>query len=236
MNKSVNSVRFNGYKSFRDDTISEISMAPYVSVFVGKNNCGKSTCFDVLESVFEPEYFKKNNTSFSRVSISFALDEENIECGFSKTSFGGVPGGGSNYQYGVKFVGEKIYADLSVKYSSYGEGTYLCLELSEFRNDIVIDNAKRKWAEVIRGVNDYDRNYEFRRIDADRDIVPEKESAHDKLEYDGVGATNIIRRFINHSQYDEKLVEDLLLNELNSIMAPDSVFSNIRVQEIEGRF
>ena len=44
MNKSVNTVRFSGYKSFKDETVSEIDMTPYVSVFIGKNNCGKSIC------------------------------------------------------------------------------------------------------------------------------------------------------------------------------------------------
>lgn len=233
MNKSVNSVRFNGYKSFRDDTISEISMVPYVSVFIGKNNCGKSTCFDVLQSVFEPEYYIDNSKAFSRVSISFSLDEDAIEYGFSKGTWGGrVPGGGSHYCYGIQFVGQKLFADLGINYG-YSSGKQLRLNLSDYCNDIVIEATKPQWSDVIRGFGDYDKQYEFRRINADRDIVPETESSNDKLEYDGVGATNIVRRFINHSQYDEKLIEVLLLNELNSIMAPDSVFSNIRAQEIE---
>ena len=105
--------------------------------------------------------------------------------------------------------------------------------LSEYCNAVVTEEAKQQWRDVIRRLGDYDKQYEFRRINADRDIVPEIESENDMLEYDGVGATNIVRKFINHSQYDEKLIEELLLNELNLIMAPDSVFSNIRVQEIE---
>ena len=38
--------------------------------------------------------------------------------------------------------------------------------------------------------------YAFRRLLADRDISPEKESSDDILEEDGRGATNLVRRYI----------------------------------------
>ena len=44
MNRTVNSIVFSGYKSFEKESQFEIKMTPYVSVFIGKNNGGKSTC------------------------------------------------------------------------------------------------------------------------------------------------------------------------------------------------
>lgn len=41
-----------------------------------------------------------------------------------------------------------------------------------------------------------------------------------------------IRKFINNDKYDESFVESLILDELNSIMKPDALFSSIRVQQV----
>ena len=46
----VQSVKFNGYKSFRSGKEYEIDLSPYVTVFIGKNNSGKSSCIDALEA------------------------------------------------------------------------------------------------------------------------------------------------------------------------------------------
>lgn len=232
MNRTVNSIVFSGYKSFEKESQFEIKMKPYVSVFIGKNNGGKSTCLDVIESVFEPEYYIRNKGDFSKVSISFSLDNDNILDGFSKNAGGGdVPGGGWHYDYGKGFIGKLIYADLSS--TRVSRDIYPSLELSLTQPDLKLPHGRSEWIRVIRGLQNYYDDYEFRRINADRDIVSEVASSNDTLDYDGTGATNIIRRFINHSQYDEKLVEEVLLKELNLIMVPDSQFSSIRVQEIE---
>lgn len=232
MNRTVNSIVFSGYKSFEKESQFEIKMTPHVSVFIGKNNGGKSTCLDVIESVFEPEYYIRNEGDFSKVSISFSLDNDNILDGFSKNVSGGdVPGGGWHYDYGKGFIGKLIYADLSS--TRVSRDIYPSLELSLTQPDLKLPHGRSEWRRVIHGLQNYYDDYEFRRINADRDIVYEVASSNDTLDYDGTGATNIIRRFINHSQYDEKLVEEVLLKELNLIMAPDSQFSSIRVQEIE---
>ena len=74
-------------------------------------------------------------------------------------------------------------------------------------------------------------NIHFRRINADRDIVPEVESDGAELGFNGSGTTNLIRRFIIDAAYDEKIVEEILLSELNKIMGPDAQFERIHVQQ-----
>lgn len=54
----------------------------------------------------------------------------------------------------------------------------------------------------------------FRRINADRDIVAEKEKDSLNVEANGDGTTNLNRRFINDAGFKENLVEETLLMEL----------------------
>lgn len=71
-------------------------------------------------------------------------------------------------------------------------------------------------------------------MDADRNIVPERTG--NKIcgvNSDGNGATNLLRRYINNSSLDEKLVENKILKYLNEIMEPDFNFTSIMCQEIE---
>ena len=59
-------------------------------------------------------------------------------------------------------------------------------------------------------------SYRFRKITAERNISPEIETIIG-LESDGQGATNLIRVFINDGNYDESIIENNLLDALNSM-------------------
>ncbi len=227
--KELHSIKVEGYKSFNNET--EILLSPFVTVFIGKNNCGKSSCIDMLESVLLPNHFNSVTSQFQKVSVSFNLKEENIERGFPKNTRGGLIGG-NHFEYGIKFIGMPIYTDVT---SRLGSGDkYIKLECS--KNQSVIpdtDKIPSNWDNVVRSFNSFQNNYQFRRVNADRDIIPEIESADENVAFNGSGVTNLLRKFVNNSKYDEKLVEEILLAELNKIMYPDSKFNQIRLQEIE---
>ena len=77
----VQSVKFNGYKSFKEGEEHEISLSPYVTVFIGKNNCGKSSCIDALESALMDGRFLETKNLFheiSRYKILFSFKTFNI--------------------------------------------------------------------------------------------------------------------------------------------------------------
>lgn len=227
--EELHSIRVEGYKSFNNET--EILLSPFVTVFIGKNNCGKSSCVDMLESVLVPNRFNLTSSQFQKVAVSFKLKEENIERGFSKHTHGGFVGG-THFDYGMKFVDMPIYADIDSRFGS-GE-KYLVLECSVNQSAIPdIDKTYQNWNNVIWSFNSFQNNYQFRRVNADRDIIPEIESADENVAFNGSGVTNLLRKFVNNSKYDEKLVEEILLTELNKIMYPDSEFKQIRLQEIE---
>lgn len=231
---NIRAVQFEGYKSFPTGVINEIDLTPLVSVLIGKNNCGKSSCIDVMECVFRPNHYVSVNSLFTRVSPVFELDAQKIEYGFDRyTSGGDIPNsiGSSHYAYDSKFIGKSMVTNMSVAIS--GKNRYLMLELSQDQLDLRLPEGSNEWESVVRAYNSFQTNYEFRRINADRDITPEVESSNEWVGYDGIGATNILRKFINHNLYDERLVEECLLKELNKIMAPDSYFKSIRVQQIE---
>lgn len=79
--------------------------------------------------------------------------------------------------------------------------------------------------------------YIFRRLSAERNIVPEKEQDLE-LFGTGEGASNLVRVFLNDSTYDENVIEVLLLNALNKIMYPEAEFESMRIQQrkINGEF
>ena len=75
--------------------------------------------------------------------------------------------------------------------------------------------------------------YEFRRLDAERNIVPEVESNDENINLNGEGASNLIRKIINYSEYDENIVQEELLAALNAIIYPETTYENIKIQQID---
>ena len=98
--QKVNSIRFEGYKSFPTGNPEELMLTPYVSVLIGKNNSGKSSCMDVLEYVFDCKSFSGRARAFPKVSVSFELDDEVIGYAFQK-SYGGGDVPGNHYDIGI---------------------------------------------------------------------------------------------------------------------------------------
>ena len=60
--------------------------------------------------------------------------------------------------------------------------------------------------------------YEFTRILADRDVVPEPSKDTLKIDSNGNGVTNVIQRYINIHGMDSDLIEHVLLNELHPVL------------------
>ena len=70
----------------------------------------------------------------------------------------------------------------------------------------------------------------FRRLFADRDIKTELPDTTLELGPDGVGTTNIIRRFITSEKLPREVIQEELLAALNSIFGSDGQFLEIEVQ------
>lgn len=229
----VQSVKFNGYKSFRSGKEYEIDLSPYVTVFIGKNNSGKSSCIDALEAALMNKRYLKVKNLFQSISVSFVASDSDIKSYFSETAYHGDKIPGNHYEYGKKYIGQKVYGTLKIEGSFLSTDQTIGLALEKDQKQINLPVGKNNWDNLIRKHMRYQEKVDFRRINADRDIVPEEEHNNELLGFNGEGATNLLRQFVNHSAYDEKIVEEQLLQELNTIMAPDSHFNNIRLQQIQ---
>ena len=229
----VQSVKFNGYKSFLPGEEHEIELSPYVTVFIGKNNCGKSSCIDALETALVHNEFINTRNLFQEIAVSFIATDSEIRSFFQSNRGGGDGIPGNHYEHGKKYIGKKVFGVLSDEGSPLRGEHIVGLKLQTNQKQIGLPAGKNNWDNLLRQHKDFQTRIEFRRINADRDIAPEEESNSELLEHNGLGATNLLRQFVNHSAYDEKIVEDKLLTELNSIMAPDSHFKNIRLQQVQ---
>lgn len=228
----VQSVKFDGYKSFAVGTEHEIELDPYVTVFIGKNNCGKSSCIDVLEAALMHGRYISMRSEFQELSVSFPVSESEIRSYFSGSSGGGDISG-NHYEHGKRFVGQRLFGTLDIVRNAYSEGYTVGLKLQEGQKHLELPSGKNEWNNILQQHKNYQTKIDFRRINADRDVVPEEETDSENLEHNGLGATNLLRKFINNSAYDEKIIEEKLLSELNKIMHPDSHFTKIRIQQIK---
>ena len=86
---NIKSLRFSGYKSFSDDTLHVIDFTPYVTTFIGKNNCGKSSVIDTIEYAINFNDFVNNNQNINQLDVSFILDIPHIQSGFKRNTSGG---------------------------------------------------------------------------------------------------------------------------------------------------
>lgn len=231
---NMNGIHFKNYKSFSGKEVF-IESFPNMTIFIGKNNSGKSSCIDVLECLTNPKMLMRNYERGLRVRIEHILTKGDISSVFHKNfSGGGIIG--DHYSFGEKYIGKKA----SFLVTSKQERSFTSNERSViFDYEWVADenvfpnDYEIYWRKLASSnVNDWSR-YLFRRLGAERNIVPEKETDSEELDMTGAGASNLVRKIVNYSQYDEKMIESTLLEALNSIIYPDSQYSGIRVQQID---
>ena len=226
-------IQFKGYKSFNGEIVS-IESFPNMTIFVGKNNSGKSSCIDVLECLTNPMMFMMNYEKGLRIQVDHVLTESDISRVFHRhTSGGGIMG--DHYSFGEKYIGQNASFDVASRYetSLTSNNKKAVFYYEWIANEKVFPNQyERYWKKLADGnINNWSK-YSFRRLGAERNIVPEKETDSEELSMTGTGASNLVRRIINYSDYDEKMIENTLLEALNSIIYPDSKYSGIRVQQI----
>lgn len=224
---NLSNIKFKNYKSF-GDYWSSIQNISSVNVLIGRNNSGKSSVLDVLEGLTNANVFNRNsslNESFT-VELEHMLNEHEIRELLKGDNLWRVS------QFVNKFVGKKKNYFVEVERESFStpnvfEFKYVeHIDQSECFNIPLADLS-------LNGsmINPYQR-YKFRKLAADRDIVPEGDSATLGLAENGEGATRIIKTFLLDNKYDEKIIENILLSALNDILASDASYERIRIQSI----
>ena len=230
MKDEVKRIRFRHYKSFDTDEYSELDLSKNVCLIIGRNNSGKSSVINVLETVYD----KKLNNADSEILLAFNFNHEEA-VGYARRYKRGYYD--EQEQYASELGDALLWARLgSRKRQTYSGPGYDVTDLSfsclEYEDQKLPETDSRNWANSLNMHKDYANNAVFRRVDAERDIIPEEEDVNSDVDVHGVGTTNLIRRFITDSSFDEKKVEEVLLDELNKIMEQDACFEKIQIQQI----
>ena len=163
-----------------------------------------------------------------RISCSGTLDEPFLQNAFPRNRSRGNLGGNHWEDHGKKLIGTPVdwQMDRDAKVSE--------LTIPSDANHQIerINNERLKYiSQFLPNVRCSASGKLFRRILADRDIVPETAGKDLTLSRNGLGATNIIRRFITSSNYSEDLIQFTLLKALDEIFGSDGNFQRIEIRE-----
>lgn len=216
-------VQFSGYKSFRRNDKNILDAIGKVNVIIGKNNSGKSSLLDVIEFLYDSRRYVDYASYIHTCHVSIPISREMVkDCFRNFNSIGRF----TENSYWDKVQGKNVTFDY------LAGGGYK--QQSKVVSDDEIPTVSGIAASVEYEFHKQLDKLAFRRLSAERNIVPETVHAI-HLSNTGEGATNLIREYLNNSDLDEKLIEKKLLGELNKIMAPEAIFSEIRVQEIKDK-
>ena len=211
----IKNIRFKGYKAFSRDQYAEMENLSRVNVIIGKNNCGKTSLLDCIETIYSNELSIKPFRDVEEIIVDAPFDKDMIRHVFSNCSGIGI----WNRSNLAEYVAGKLYP-FKLKISNSFEIEENCIKgLGGHINSASNQLTSRR------------SEYRFRKITAERNIYPESEGK-ERLYSDGEGASNLIATFLNDSLHDESIIEDTFLNALNRIMQPESEFVSIRVQQV----
>lgn len=215
-------IQFSGYKLFCEENIIEFDKITNLNVIIGKNNSGKSSLLDVIEMAYDEASFIKQKRQIGSIRVNIPMTRDMVQGIFSGYSGIGV---WNATNYWEKVGGKNVLIELGGTKNSKNPSGYRAINTDD------IPMANQSYFQ--RGLNVFDRekkNYIFRRLSAERNVVPEKERDLE-LSSTGEGASNLVRVFLNDSTYDEWVIEGMLLNALNKIMYPEAEFESIRIQQ-----
>ena len=226
-------VHFSAYKSFGGTADNSILDLQRVNVFIGKNNSGKSSLLDIIGCIYDLNIFNSLNRVVTSIEIDAPIQKYHVDSAFSGYSAIGNYRGADHFWNAHS---DAPPARVSVRYRSFMRDNYSW----DYKrsSDVSATNLSniittQMYDKLVGAMNNDAASFAFRRLTAERNITPEAEEDLTRLNPDGSGASNLIRQFINRDGFDEKVIEQTLLNALNEIMYPDSVFQVIRVQQIK---
>lgn len=211
----IDAIRFRKYKSFGE----EYSTIPLkrMTVLIGRNNSGKSSCIDVIEALSDNEIFQRIQVE-AQAYVTYnnsELDQLHIS------------------RINNNLLGKTCLFSISTAWTSSNKHFYL-EPTSDTRHWFYHQGASND--SVFQSANTLLSAIDFIRLNAERDIPPETEDHSDNLSPNGDDATSLINHYLNNEGNNERLVQHDLLDALNKIMNPDAHFSGITVQKTRNKF
>ena len=197
-------------------------------MIIGRNNSGKSHLLDLVEALCSGQLDGRG----WQYRCRGVLDEASLRRSFPESTSGGDLGGNHWMHHGRYFVGREI------TWTTDSNGV---LVEALFNDNFQLESAyggnstqirRSKLAGIVQEKKHILTGKSFRRLLADRDVQPEGQEHESRLEANGQGATNTVRRFLlsTDTRSPREVVRHELLNALNSIFGTDGKFSEILSQ------
>lgn len=216
-------ITIRNFKCFDDDggTIDNLKS---FNIIIGKNNSGKSSILEVMKYLTN---LSGELAGATRQGKSCQLDfvHEITKERINESHPNHIRGGNGFYnnqihrEHGFRLIGQNLQYKIQ-----NGSKNYISCDLQVFGDEIkYMENyVKKLYSPIYSKI--------FKQISAERDIKPEKVNGDFKIEIDGNGTTNYIRQILMSENFDSSMIEDLLLENLNSVLNPEIAFSRILVQ------
>ena len=224
-------VKVSRYKCF-DDIPGGFDCIKPINLIIGRNNTGKSSLLDLIEhlchqtSVLNPS---------SKIHFQKQLQEQDLRSVFKDnlSSYESNLGKNQYSRFGYSYIGHILRWEIDANLNNIIPISVIGEKSKDFQ---VYDAnpAEKKLLTIPKKLRYVLDDFQFRRLLADRDIVLEPKSKDLNLDANGFGATNIIQRYITHSDHDRNVIQIDLLNALNKIFEPDAHFTEIQVQMYDG--
>lgn len=230
-------IKIANYKCFHEP-IGFDEIKP-INVIIGKNNIGKSSLIDMIEFHYDAD--KYCDQCKSNLNLKLIINKELAEDDFGSFSRGYFSSWNphtyprlDDYEFARRNLKGKCFCyDYRImQKSSYGSYTNETLK-NYIPNDDFPELESSHSTQIIRGIKFKPKK--VKRLNSERNILPEKDSSEIKVDGNGNGASNIINKFINKNDLDSSKVQKELLNRLNEIMGDSYNFTNIVVQTIEDK-
>lgn len=191
-----------------------------INIIIGKNNIGKSSILDIIEMIYG---VRKINDS-TDIYLTKKMNQELIQSVF-KSNVNGGSINGNHYEYGKKYINSELTFRRLNKNNNGDLKDFL-----EF-NENLPNEQLTYWNDACRKIV-IDSKIP-KRILAERNVFAEDNDADMNVDSNGNGITRIITNYLNRDEYNENLVRETLLNQLNEIMGEDGNFTEITTQQVE---
>lgn len=221
-------VKVKNYKCFGDEEQGFTKILP-INVIIGRNNSGKSTLLELIQYVVHPfEDFQKlghKGNTLPEVFLMQPVQEPELRTVFREGTHGG-PIKVNHWMFGSKLTGSTI----RYKLKTDGQRQFISIDTPVK----LPEGIDEMWNQLARRMPNPLSGKIFKRLRAERDIVPEGDATSwpPVVSENGDGTTGTIAAFLTNSSLPREVVEVNLLDSLNRIYEPDCSFSRILAQRI----
>jgi putative ATP-dependent endonuclease of the OLD family len=204
---------FNGFEAVRP-----------INIIIGRNNTGKSQLLELVKVMCEG--LKQDALKSMEFECEGILDVTSLRRHFLENHSGGALPGSHWHDNGMHFVDVPIVWNCgrgattrNVRFPpGYRHPRAQLENVLDERRVAVLTSILDQASTPLQG-------RKFRHLLADRDIRAEVSTADLKLDSDGAGATNVIRKFITRRLLPRVIFHVELLSALNDILGTDGSFT-----------